>query len=137
MLRHVGCLVFAVLVSCSNDEHGTVRSCVTHDDCLGGGGEFPERCAPRDWYCHEETCVRQCAQLCQVVREDVNPCSDEKLICNEAQGTPIESPHCTGRPIECSSTADCPLFRPSDAGSWSCERGICRFPGFQYASELE
>lgn len=136
MLRQFGCLLFAVLASCSKDEHGGATSCATHEDCLSVVEDYPERCAPRDWYCRNETCEVSCAQTCQVVREDVNPCAEEHLICNEAQGTPIELPYCTGRPIECSSTDDCPLFKPSDAGSWTCDSGICRFPGFQYASEL-
>lgn len=136
MLRYVGCLVFAVLASCSKEDPGGAVSCATHEDCLSAVEDPPERCAPRDWYCRNEACEVSCAQTCQVVREDVNPCSDEKLICNEPQGTPIELPHCTGRPIECSSTADCPLFKPSDTGSWICDSGICKFPGFQYASEL-
>lgn len=128
--------LFALLVSCSNDGEDPPKSCTTHDECLDSGDRFPERCTPQDWYCRNETCVHGCAQSCQVAREDVNPCSDEKLICNEPQGAPIEFQHCTGRPIECSSTADCPLFKPSDEGSWTCDSGICRFPGFQYAAEL-
>lgn len=136
MFRQIGCLLVVVLASCSNDDDSTAIRCASHDDCLAAIQEFPERCAPKDWYCRNETCEVQCAQVCEVAREDVNPCNDTSLICNEPQGTPIELPHCTGRPIECSSAADCPAFKPSEAGSWSCESGVCRFPDFQYASEF-
>ena len=110
-------------------------SCTTHDDCLGAVEDYPERCAPRDWYCRSEVCEVGCAQTCQVARNDVNPCDNETLICNEPPGG-AELPYCTGRPIECSSTDDCPLYKPTDDGDWTCEDGICEFPGFSYASEL-
>lgn len=137
MVRQIKVLVLAMLaISCSKEAEQGPIPCATHDECLSAAGEFPERCAPRDWYCHDGACEVSCAQICEVASDDVNPCTDTTLICNEPQGSSIELPHCTGRPIECSSPADCPLFKPSDNGTWTCEGGVCQFPGFSYASEL-
>lgn len=134
------CLIaFVALFSCSEKggEPGGEKQfvCSEHHDCLEAVDAHPERCAPKDWHCDAGVCKVFCAQPCQVVRQDFNPCDDATLLCNEpASGTELS--FCTGRPIECSSASDCPLFRPSQDGDWTCDsEGVCRFPGFSYAYE--
>ena len=132
VLAH-GMLVFASSCADGDDNRTT---CQTHDDCW----EAPElqelgRCFPKEAVCNAGYCDGRCAASCTVVRQDVNPCAEPALICNQRSAVDPEDDevaYCQSTEIQCSSSADCPIYRPTSEGAWECRNGVCRFPGFDY-----
>lgn len=106
--------------------------CSTDADCAGSpASQQAGRCGP-EVACVESTCRAECAAfVCKVVRQDENPCPNER-ICTQTAKTVGDEGRCTNKPISCRSTEDCPLYRPNANGDWSCDEGICRFPGHRY-----
>ena len=94
------------------------------------------RCASTDLYCLNAHCSVECGKRCQVVVSDQNPCEAPRL-CAPLAGSGVS--FCTILPIKCASPADCPVYLPTtgDGGqsSWSCDNGICQYPGWTYATK--
>jgi hypothetical protein len=136
----VWCMLSAA--GCSSKQEGP--PCVTHDECWSSGvGEALGRCAPKEMVCDQGTCSGSCAQACETIQADVNPCDDAQLVCNDARDLSAIAAgivHCTGVEIACSSVDQCPLFLPpapeGSVAAWSCEAGVCRYPGFSYKYQL-
>ena len=94
-----------------------------------------KKCLEPEVYCLEGKCVGSCADVCVVARADFNPCQ---------QGLCAPSPYeasaalsfCTMLPVKCATAKECPKVLPpspdGSTGQWSCENGICRYPGFEY-----
>ena len=132
----VAVALFAPLANCSPE--GT--RCSVADDCWNAPeGQQLGRCFPKDLACVNGTCRIDCAELCEMIDPKLNPCRDRRQICNQSESGRIDHPYCTRSPIACGSAEDCPLFLPDTAGAetarWSCDAGVCRFPGFQYVWE--
>jgi hypothetical protein len=108
-------------------------TCKAHDECVHDEelGTELGRCAPQEFFCDDGECKGWCRQSCVVVSERINPCSQPGLICSQTEEQ--QDGMCQGRAIPCEAAADCPIYRPRDAGSWECVGGMCRFPGFEYA----
>jgi hypothetical protein len=129
----------AALTMCTS-EADKPSPCETADDCWSAPeAKELDRCAPAEAACLGGSCRLACAQTCEVVDPQVNPCHDPKLICNQAKNGAIDLPFCAGSPIACTSADDCPVGLPEgaadDATQWDCDAGVCRFPGFVYAWE--
>lgn len=126
--------LLTTLAHCSTSGGTT---CKVADDCWN----TPEsqelgRCAPKEVACVQRSCRAACGQLCEVVDPHINPCKDPHLICNQAQNDSVDLPFCAAAPIACERAEDCPVSLPeTGSGAWSCDSGICRFPGFRYAWE--
>ena len=113
--------------------------CQTTADCKDSAAATKARdlkCLVPEVHCLEHACKFGCAANCTVARADVNPCQ---------QGLCAHSPYpvtkamnfCTMLPVGCDSSVDCPKYLPPTAAggaTWSCEEGICRYPGFEYAT---
>lgn len=125
-----------VIAACDHESEPGPTPCTTSDECWDSR-EVREvgRCAPKNVYCLDNTCVAECAEICETVSPELNACADERLICNEATSGDDELAFCTGAKIGCESADDCPLYRPASDGSWTCDANVCRFPGFHYADE--
>lgn len=126
--------VSIALANCSGNS-GT--ACKVPDDCWN----TPEteklgRCAPKEVACMQSSCRAACGALCEVVDPNLNPCKNPQLICTQSQNNEVALPFCAAAPLACDAAEDCPVSLPqTGSGSWSCDNGICRFPGFQYAWE--
>lgn len=91
-----------------------------------------------DTACVRGRCRAECASTCIPYG-----CSTPGAVCETPAPTRSISPSnvvrsCTKNPIACTTAADCPLEQPrsaTSAGEWSCESGVCRYPGFTYAFE--
>jgi hypothetical protein len=135
---HLG-IALTVCAGCATDNGGSFR-CTEHEDCaVDPSLDRLGRCAPKEFVCNGGgTCDGWCAQICSVAREDTNPCDELDLICNEprvSSGSTDEW-YCQAREVTCLSVDDCPKYRPSSDGDWTCSTsGICRFPGYRYAAE--
>lgn len=86
-----------------------------------------------DTSCVQGTCHAECASTCIPYA-----CGKAGAVCETPPPVLPVSPSnvvhsCTKNPIACTTAADCPLEKPSEAGEWTCESGFCRFPGFTYA----
>ncbi len=135
--RRFGLVAFGLIASSVGC--GKSNQCTSHADCYNSQvAEDLGRCAPIEVYCSNRTCRATCGQICTTANSAVNACSDPELLCNDAT-TPAEINFCTALPIACTSVDDCPLYRPPDAQGiqhdWTCERGLCRYPGFRYKWE--
>lgn len=121
--------------SCSSDQSNGYR-CEVDDDCWNDPAvEQLGRCRPQV-LCRERTCEAWCPEACVIVRADTNPCRDPSHICNEPESSSRNSHwFCTAHEIGCGSVDECPKYKPSLSHQWSCMNGVCRFPGFHYASE--
>jgi hypothetical protein len=136
-------LVITVLLLLFGTACRSADGCVVHDDCWNSEvGIELGRCAPKEVVCQSGTCSATCAQTCEVIQADVNPCQDVELICNEARDVSNLASgivHCTGLEIACDSVDQCPLYLPmtptGTQASWSCDAGFCRYPGFAYKFE--
>jgi hypothetical protein len=112
-------------------------SCSVNKDCHqspAARGISTERCAD-EIYCLGGVCYAACTKMCAVVRSDVDPCPPPRLCVHFAVSSVSL---CKITPVECTLATDCPLARPPSAdggqAEWSCEDGICRYPGFEYAT---
>lgn len=137
-LRHLSALVLIVgslLLPASCGSSNSDIPCKTRLDCSESTrlSERLGRCV-NEAYCIDGACDGACVAPCEVVDANINPCARADLICNEpAQATPGTTYTCTGLPIPCASSADCPVYLPSEVGTWQCEDGFCAFPNFSYA----
>jgi hypothetical protein len=79
-----------------------------------------------------------CAQPCEVIDPQVNPCRDSRLVCSQSKSGDNSFPYCASGPLSCTNADDCPIALPpsqtvdSAAPVWSCVDGVCEFPGFHY-----
>ena len=120
-------LLSLIAFACTSPSEKTL--CAVHDDC--GNSEIAQeqgRCAPRV-ACVEGICDAWCPDTCEVIDPDVNPCTEPGWICPSVDGS---TARCIPTEISCETTNDCPDYRPSSTGAWTCDNGTCRFPGFQY-----
>ena len=121
----------AALANCSGNR---ATACKVADDCWN----TPEthelgRCAPKEVACVQGSCRAACGQLCEVVDPNLNPCKDPSRVCTQSQNNSVDLPFCAAAPIACEGAEDCPVSLPqTGSGAWSCDDGVCRFPGFQY-----
>lgn len=130
--------VFAATQSVMCSGSDTPSACETADDCWNTPeAEGLGRCAPKEAACVRGACRIACPQLCEAVEPNVNPCREPALVCNQSSSGSVDLPFCAHAPIACESVDDCPVTRPStaEAGEWTCEQGVCRFPGFAYVWE--
>lgn len=114
--------------------------CTTADTCWNAPEvEALGRCTPKDVWCREGQCGGRCAQVCEVIQTDVNPCSQDGMVCTESRTSAGGLPFCTDHEIACNTIDDCPLYHPPTSDDpnaiWSCEGNVCRYPGFSYAFE--
>lgn len=110
-------------------------SCTVHDDCWSDPALTElGRCGP-EALCVNGICRSWCPQVCEIAREDVNPCKDVTLVCNDPVEPPGTPGFCVAYPISCETARQCPKYRPTLSGEWDCIGGTCRFPEFAYASE--
>jgi hypothetical protein len=96
-----------------------------------------QKCSSPEVYCLEGRCEGRCGEQCEVVRTDVNPCNEG--ICAPSQyGAFKNLSFCTMLPVACATSADCPKYLPAApdgaAAQWSCEGGVCSYPGFEFAT---
>jgi len=131
MTRWLLVVPFLVSFACTPEDR-----CSSHDDCWDSHAvQEAGKCAPEAW-CEEGICQAKCEALCHA-QDGASSCGGG-LICNQSQSELAhDSPgRCTRHPIPCETVADCPVVRPTtESGEWSCEEGICRFPGFSYFTE--
>jgi hypothetical protein len=96
-----------------------------------------KKCLDPEVYCLAGTCVGACADTCVVARADFDPCQKGLCAPSPYEGSKNLS-FCTMLPVKCATADDCPkvLPPPPDGGAaaWTCESGICRYPGFEYAT---
>ena len=138
-------LAFCLLLVTGCGSKQEAARCAAHDECWSSSiTDALGRCAPKEMACDHGTCTGSCAQPCETIQADVNPCDDAALICNDARDLNASASgfvHCTGVEIPCNNVEQCPLYLPpAPAGSeaaWSCEAGVCRYPGFNYKYQLE
>jgi hypothetical protein len=53
-------------------------------------------------------------------------------ICDQAVEPNGQLAVCRPTEVACDDPRDCPRYKPSSTGEWSCEDHVCRFPGFEY-----
>jgi hypothetical protein len=86
-------------------------------------------------YCLAGLCHADCMPACTTVRDDENSCDEPKL-CKPSRFS--SRSFCAALPIACTSPEDCPNYRPkrSDGtqSEWTCEAGICTYPGYEYTA---
>ena len=114
-------------------------SCLLNEECRDSPASRAEpdlRCI-RENYCLGGICHSECTSVCTAVRADINPCPTPWL-CTQlpaSGGTSV----CKIVPIVCETADTCPKYKPPmpDGGlsDWTCENGICRFPGFEYPTQ--
>jgi hypothetical protein len=119
--------------ACSDDAASN-NACHLNSDCASSkvAADWKNIRCPKEIYCLEGNCVGECRERCEVTRSDVNPCSAPAQ-CAHYGGSADDVFLCTMLPIPCTSTMDCPAYRPvlGDAGQadWTCADGECRYPG--------
>jgi len=107
--------------------------CIVNADCLDSPAQrdFAFTCAD-ETYCLEGLCHVACVSQCVMVRSDVNPCISPR-ICTQLPGSGGMAV-CKITPVPCTTAATCPLYKPALAdgglGEWTCENGICQYPGY-------
>ena len=120
------------------DEGAVGGSCRVNADCAdsAAAGDFKcVRCLATQVYCLAGVCHANCANTCQMLRTDVNPCSDGGLC------APLTDRigYCSVEPISCASAMNCPQYRPPDSSGavqdWTCTDHVCRYPGISYATK--
>lgn len=109
---------------------GCRNECKVSGDCTSAQVRA-ERCGP-ELICKSGQCRSRCTPSCVTVSPEVDACEGE-LICSHSRSDESERGDCVGAPIRCQTAEDCPIYRPSDDGEWSCVEERCRFPGFEYA----
>lgn len=125
-------LVYAVAgAACSDDD-----ACSTNADCENSSAADDlkgVRCAGQELYCLNRKCRSGCMAPCSVVRTDVNPCPEPRLCTPKLDGSVS---FCTITPTTCESADDCSSFLPptssAETAQWSCEEGLCVYPGYEY-----
>lgn len=120
---------------------GPSNTCAVNADCLDSQAALdiePIRCGPKDLYCLDGVCHGECREPCEVVRDDANPCNEHEH-CVRYGGSGDAISFCTIMPIPCAAVDECPAYRPvlPEGGQheWSCDDGVCRYPGLEYATQ--
>ena len=108
--------------------------CKTHEGCPSTA---PVKCTG-EWVCAGGFCVYGSRGICET--EDACP---EGTVCGMSYDwyhDPANYPDsftgiCTQNPVTCQASGDCPAFPPHGLvdGQWSCEQGVCAFPGYKPA----
>lgn len=110
---------------------GCGYKCSRNADCQGGIGG----CEPVEAWCENGTCQTRCSRTCRTDIVDVNSCEGGG-VCTDTAATTSSFGWCTVLPISCTSSSECPAYRPrDDAGiqsAWSCADGMCLYPGLDY-----
>jgi hypothetical protein len=145
LVEAVCCSLLALLVAlpsgCGDSREGPTR-CRSNAECESS----PEAeaikdvlCGIKEAYCLNDTCHAECRELCSTVRVDTNPCESPGLCAPVKLGPADHTELCTMRPIACTTVDDCPSYLPplSSGGTaeWTCERGVCAYPEFEYATK--
>lgn len=125
--------VFA-LASCNS---GSGNDCSVNSDCVDSSAAeaIAEKKCPSEVYCIDGTCHGECRTLCEPIRTDTNPCDGSRLCAPSTAEANVGL--CTMKPIVCSSAAECPVYLAATDGAsaeWTCEAGICFYPGWMYAT---
>ena len=111
--------------------HGT--ECRVNSDC---SPTEALRCAAEDVYCLNGQCHQDCTEQCEAIRTDMNPCRESQLCAPRPDDSGVG--YCTIMPIRCLNVNFCPVYQPQTGAEpdaeWSCEGGICTYPGFSYAT---
>jgi hypothetical protein len=124
--RLVLAVVLSGVLACDASDE---TACVVHDDCWSSPiSQAQGRCGPQV-ACIEGVCDAWCPDSCEVTDPDVNPCTEPGWICAPVDGS---WSRCSPTEIDCETIDDCPHHRPARNGAWTCDDGICRFPGFSY-----
>lgn len=115
--------------------------CQTNADCKDSEAAVKARdlkCLVPEVYCLEHACKSGCAANCTVARADVNPCM-QGLCAHSPYPVTKDMNFCTMLPVACDSSMDCPKYLPpaasGESAAWSCEDSVCRYPGFEYATQ--
>lgn len=133
VLHLVGCTEESAAVESSQDAgRGPCHSNADCEDSEAAKMAAELKCPFSEFYCLAGQCQFDCGDVCMIARVDVNPCV--KGICISRPQAP-EITYCTMLPVKCDSAEDCPAYLPSQDGTWTCEQGICRFPGFTYPTQ--
>lgn len=122
----------------SDDAEPSSNACSVNSDCANSQAAIDAselKCLDHEVFCQERRCHARCGSICIVARSTENPC--ETGICvPTGQETPGARSYCSVLPVSCSSPKTCPAYRPlDDAGTqheWSCEDGVCVYPGFSF-----
>lgn len=107
--------------------------CTIHSDCYNSPISREQgRCGP-EVACIDGVCDAWCpGDACETTDQAVNACSEAGWICADALAPGFMFGVCRATDIWCDSVDQCPKYRPSNEGEWTCEGGYCRFPGFLY-----
>lgn len=135
-------VAFLAVVGCSTsgaESTGTERAavggtCVADSDCAGSyAAQQVGRCGP-DVVCDQGTCRAECLGTCDAAIAE--GCPAGSLCTASASPSPDfrTASVCTKRVLHCTSADQCPIQVPGD-GTWTCESGVCRFPGHVYPYE--
>ena len=121
-------VMLSILACDSSDEN----ECIVHDDCWNSPvSQELGRCGGTV-ACVEGVCDAWCPEPCEISDPEVNPCTKPGWICAPFDAT---WSRCKPTEVDCETIDDCPDYRPSADGAWTCDEGICRFPGFSYLYE--
>lgn len=131
LLLIAGIGVFASAATAASCRSG--NTCSENADCAGYATQAG-RCAGESG-CSDGVCQAACSGNCKVARADENPCPEAQICTYAATTVYEEGGKCTNLPISCTTTEDCPLYRPRTDASWTCVEGVCRFPGYTYPWE--
>jgi len=134
------CCVFLVASACeenaaipAQDAAAASTACMRNADCANSEAARALeniRCAGIEIYCMAGLCKADCMQLCEEVREDVNPCDEPRLCAKSESGLSF----CTILPIKCNDKSSCPGFLPGSSDAWLCDEGACRYPGYEFST---
>ena len=109
-------------------------NCASNSDCTNSAAAQAlagARCTGWETYCLNGTCFADCAGSCLAIRSDINPCPPQRFCAPELGSCKIV-------PISCGEASDCPAYLPPlpDGGvaAWTCDAGICAYPGIDYAT---
>jgi len=120
-----------------SDAAGAGDECKANADCVDSPAAHQldnVRCAARDIYCLRGTCHAGCLESCTVVRTDTDPCPAPRICVPKLGGKAF---YCSIAPVSCESAADCPPALPptsAETAEWECTKGLCEYPGFDYAT---
>jgi hypothetical protein len=113
-------------------------SCALNSDCVNSPAALAVAAAKclDEVFCLSGICRGECTHSCVVVRSDIDPCPTPRLCVKIPAGAGLSL--CKITPVPCTVPSDCPAVRPvlPDGGqaAWTCEDGVCRYPGFEYAT---
>lgn len=138
-----GVLIMSLLIACAKTTTGSTTDtepvrpatkCTVAEDCQGSDEERAAgRCGP-EVTCRSGECHAECLGAC--TNSDQEPCSKGGICAQPIEVRPGAATDlflCTRRAIHCQAATDCPLYKPSEPGEWTCgSTGVCEFPGFTF-----